>query len=44
MDKNIVNLEDFNIKVDLREIEKMSKEEILECKKLINEIKEKIEE
>ena len=44
MDKNIVELDDFNVKVDLKEIEKMSKEEVLECKKIIDEIRNKIEE
>lgn len=40
MDENIVEFEDYNIKIDLREIEKMDKEEIEKCKKKIQEIKE----
>lgn len=42
MDKNIVEIEDFNVAVDLSKIEKMSEKDILECKKIIKEIKEKI--
>lgn len=43
MDKNIIEFEDSNVAIDLREIEKMNKEEIQECKKIIEEIKEKLE-
>ena len=35
MDKNIIEFEDSNVAIDLREIEKMNKEEIQECKKII---------
>ena len=42
MDKNIVNFEDYDVAVDLREIENMTKEEILKCKRLINEIQDKL--
>ena len=44
MDENVVDFEDYNVSIDLREIEKMSKEEIQECKRIIKEIQEKIEE
>lgn len=40
MDKDIVNFEDYNIKVDLKEIEKMDKSELERCKNKIQEIKE----
>lgn len=44
MDENIVKFDDFNVEVDLREIDNMSKEDILKCKELIKEIENKIEE
>ncbi len=40
MDKDIVNFEDEDIQIDLKEIEKMDKEELLRCKNKIQEIKE----
>lgn len=40
MDKDIVNFEDYDIQVDLKEIEKMDKKELEKCKKKIEEIKE----
>lgn len=43
MDENIVEFEDYNVSIDLREIEKMNEEEILECEKLVNEIMEKLD-
>ena len=40
MDKDIVNFEDEDIQIDLKEIKKMDKEELLRCKNKIQEIKE----
>lgn len=40
MDKNIVDFEEYNVKVDLKEIEKMNKEELEKCRNKIQEIKE----
>lgn len=40
MNKDIVDFEDYDIKVDLKEIEKMDKREIEKCKNKIQEIKE----
>lgn len=40
MDKDIVDFEDYNIKIDLREIENMDKKELERCKNKIKEIKE----
>lgn len=44
MDKNIVDFEDYNIKVDLKEIEKMNREEIERCRNKIQEIKKMLNE
>ena len=43
MDENIVDFEDYDVAVDVREIENMDREEIEKCKQLIKEIEEKIE-
>ena len=40
MDKNIVDFEEYNIKVDLKEIENMDRKELEKCKNKIQEIKE----
>ncbi len=40
MDENVIDFEEYNIKVDLTEIEKMDKEELESCKGKIEEIKE----
>lgn len=40
MDKDTVNFEDYDIKVDLKEIEKMDKAELEKCKNKVQEIKE----
>ena len=40
MDENVIDFEEYNIKVDLTEIEKMDKEEMESCKGKIEEIKE----
>ncbi len=42
MDKNIVEFDDYNVGVDLREIDNMTEKEIIECKELIKEIQEMI--
>ncbi len=39
MDENIVDFEDYNIKIDLREIDNMDKEEVKECMDIIEKIK-----
>ena len=43
MDDNIVEFEDFGLKVDLNEVDKMSVEDIQKCKKVIKEIQEKLD-
>lgn len=40
MDKNIVEFSEYNIKMDLREIENMNREQLKKCKNKIQEIKE----
>ncbi len=40
MDKDVVKFEDYDIEVDLKEIENMDKEEIKKCQNKIKEIKE----
>ncbi len=39
MDENIVDFEDYNIKIDLREIDNMDKEEVKKCMDMIEKIK-----
>ena len=40
MNENVIDFEEYNIKVDLTEIEKMNKEELKSCKGKIEEIKD----
>ncbi len=40
MNENVIDFEEYNIKVDLTEIKKMNKEELKSCKGKIEEIKE----
>lgn len=40
MDKSIVDFEEYNVKINLKEIEKMDREELEKCRKKIQEIKE----
>ena len=42
MDKDVVKFEDYDIEIDLKEIDNMSEEELKKCKNKIQEIKEMI--
>lgn len=43
MDENTVEFEDYDITVDLNEIDNMDKEEVEECMKKIDEIRKMID-
>ena len=44
MDKDVVNFEDEDIQIDLKEIEEMDEQELLRCKKKIEEIRAMLNE
>ena len=43
-EKDIVEFEDYNIKIDLKEIENMDEKELEKCKNKIQEIKKMMKE
>lgn len=43
MDKNILEFEDYNINIDLNEIENMNEEEVKEALKKVEELKKMVE-
>ena len=42
MDEDVVKFEDYDIEIDLKEIDNMDEEELKKCKAKIKEIKEMI--